>query len=116
MNFNLINRDPGFISSHLLNDYGPGEHKFITGDDIQRFEECLKNSPKDWYYRNHEVKYVLNSNRFIAVVTAPNINTILANHFIYQSNPIDIFSCTIFETPGLFEILHAIHLPLLDHF
>jgi len=64
MNFNLINSDPGFISSHLLNDYSPGENKFTTGDDFQTFKESLKNSPKDWYYRNHEVKYVLNSNRF----------------------------------------------------
>lgn len=64
MNFNLINGDPGFISSDLLDSYAPGEHKFISGDNQEIFEECLKNSPKDWYYRTHEVKYILNSNKF----------------------------------------------------
>jgi len=64
MNFNLINSDPGFATSDLLDDFAPGEHKFIAGDNIARFEECLKNNPKDWYYRTHEVKYVLNSDKF----------------------------------------------------
>ncbi len=46
MNFNLINSDPGFATSDLLDDFAPGEHKFIAGDNIARFEECLKNNPK----------------------------------------------------------------------
>ena len=64
MKFNLLNQDPGFISGKQLNQYDPGEHKFIGLDNHQRFEMSLKNNPKDWYYRTHEVKYILNSNKF----------------------------------------------------
>lgn len=64
MNFNLINQDPGFISGQSLDPCSPGENKFIGLDNQQRFEISLRNAPKDWYYRTHEVKYILNSNRF----------------------------------------------------
>ena len=64
MKFNLINRNPGFISSEWLNDYDPGEHEFISNDTRELFDESLKRNSKDWYYRNHEVKYILNSEKF----------------------------------------------------
>ena len=64
MKFNLINRDPGFISSQLLDEYDPGEHKFISNDTREMFAESLKKNPEDWYYRTHEVKYILNSEKF----------------------------------------------------
>ena len=64
MKFNLLNQDPGFISGKQLDQLSSGEHKFIGLDNSQRLEICLRNSPKDWYYRTHEVKYILNSNKF----------------------------------------------------
>ena len=64
MKFNLLNQDPGFISGRQLDQLSSGEHKFIGLDNSQRLEIRLRNSPKDWYYRTHEVKYILNSNKF----------------------------------------------------
>lgn len=38
---------------------------YFCGDDSkENFEKNLKKQPKDWYYRNHDVKYTLNSSGY----------------------------------------------------
>ena len=65
MIFDIINNDPGFASSHNLEDLpGAGTYPFISVDDRNDFEESLRVKPEDWYYRNNPVRYTLNSQQF----------------------------------------------------
>ena len=65
MIFDIINGDPGFMSSGFLDGVtAPGVHSFLPVDTRADFIENLKKNPKDWYYRNNTVDYTLNSNKF----------------------------------------------------
>ena len=65
MIFDLINTDPGFASSHNLEDLpGAGTYPFLSVDSRDDFEESLRVKPEDWYYRNNPVEYRLNSQQF----------------------------------------------------
>ena len=37
-----------------------GTWDFCTSDTEKKFQETLNYKPKNWYYRNNEVKYTLN--------------------------------------------------------
>ena len=69
MIFDIINKDPGFMSSDALDFISePGTYNFIerssVGDSKQHFLRSLEEKPKDWYYRTHKVEYTLNSHKF----------------------------------------------------
>ena len=69
MIFDIINKDPGFMSSDALDFISePGTYNFVerndVGDSKKHFLHSLKEEPKDWYYRTHKVEYTLNSHKF----------------------------------------------------
>ena len=65
MIFDLINKDPGFISSYDVEDLiNPGTYHFMSGDTKEDFDESLSEKPEDWYYRHNQVKYTINSHKF----------------------------------------------------
>lgn len=65
MIFDIINNDPGFMSSQFMEDLpGAGTYPFMSGDSKKDFIDSLKVKPKDWYYRNNPIKYTVNSHKF----------------------------------------------------
>lgn len=65
MIFDIINKDPGFISSGSLEHFrGVGTYLFIPDDSMDSFYNSLKYKPEDWYYRHNPVKYTVNSHKF----------------------------------------------------
>ena len=65
MIFDIINKDPGFISSHVLKEFdSAGTYDFASTDSREDFARNLKRQPDDWYYRTRKVEYTLNSHKF----------------------------------------------------
>ena len=65
MIFDLINTDPGFMSSEFMEDLpGAGTYPFISCDSKREFIDSLAEKPQDWYYRHNPVEYTINSNKF----------------------------------------------------
>lgn len=66
-----------------------GSWDFFGSDDYESYQSNLKTQPSDWYYRNHKVKYTLNSHGY----------RIKEFKDIDWSNSIVIFGCSyIFGT------------------
>ena len=65
MIFDIINEDPGFMTSSSLDDVTKaGKYGFVAGDSKKDFVRRLETKPKDWYYRHNTVEYTLNSHKF----------------------------------------------------
>lgn len=64
MIFDIINDNPGFISSDIVECVSPGIHNFIPTDDKQKLFNSLKEKPEKWYYRSNTVEYTINSHKF----------------------------------------------------
>ena len=65
MIFDIVNKDPGFISSSFVENFtDPGTYAFMSCDTKESFEHSLKVKPEDWYYRHNSVEYTINSDRF----------------------------------------------------
>ncbi len=65
MIFDIINEEPGFMSSNAMDEIEkPGIYSFIKGDYKQNFVDRLKDKPEDWYYRTNKVEYTINSHKF----------------------------------------------------
>lgn len=65
MIFDIINNDPGFISSSFVENFtDPGTYAFMSCDNEEDFENSLKFKPEDWYYRHNSVEYTINSHKF----------------------------------------------------
>lgn len=63
MIFQKIKKTKTFLPSGFPGEDnpGPGKNKFWGMDSKRNFEKNLKKFPKDWYYRNNDVTYTVNS-------------------------------------------------------
>ena len=63
MYYKLLKENKSFLLSGFAGEDnpGPGKNKFWALDSKKKLEENLKNLPEDWYYRNHDVTYTVNS-------------------------------------------------------